>query len=102
MPKSLKKLAVLRYPLLVILCFTFFLTALSRVDDGQREERARQMEDTLRQAAVACYAAEGIYPPNLAYLQEHYNIHIDSHRWAVHYEIFAANLMPEITVVELP
>jgi len=50
---------------------------------------------------VACYAAEGIYPPTTEYLVEHYGIQIDHSRYAVFYEVFAENLMPEITVVEL-
>ena len=58
------------------------------------------MEDTLRRAAVACYAAEGIYPPDISYLEEHYGIQIDKDRFAVYYDVFASNLMPDITVIE--
>ena len=58
------------------------------------------MEDALRRAAVACYAAEGIYPPDISYLEEHYGIQIDKDRFAVYYDVFASNLMPDITVIE--
>ena len=78
-----------------------FLLALSNLTQGQGEEGRRQLEDSLRRAAVACYAAEGIYPPTLDYLEEHYGIQIDRDRYAVYYDIFAENLMPGITVVEL-
>ncbi len=57
------------------------------------------METALRRAAVACYATEGIYPPNLDYLTDRYGIQIDENRYLVHYEIFADNLMPDITVL---
>lgn len=49
---------------------------------------------------MACYAAEGIYPPNLDYLREHYGIQIDETRYMVVYDVFASNLMPDITVLE--
>lgn len=77
-----------------------FLTALSNFDRGRSEEGRRQLEGSLRRSAVACYAAEGIYPPDLAYLEEHYGLQIDESRYTVHYEIFGSNLMPSITVLE--
>lgn len=60
----------------------------------------QQLENALRRAAVACYGAEGCYPPDAAYLQEHYGIHYDAERYIVHYELFASNVMPEISVLE--
>ena len=35
----------------------------------------------------------------LDYLREHYGIRIDENRYIVFYEVFAENLMPEITVL---
>ena len=49
---------------------------------------------------MACYAAEGVYPPTLSYLEEHYGLQIDEERYTVHYSAFAENLMPDITVLE--
>ena len=82
--------------LAVLLLFT---TALSGLEEGRRDEGRVQLEDAIRRGAVACYAAEGIYPPNLAYLEEHYGIQVDRERYAVIYEVFASNLMPDVTVL---
>ena len=49
---------------------------------------------------MACYASQGVYPPDLDHLTEHYGIQIQEERYNVFYEIFADNLMPDITVVE--
>ena len=49
---------------------------------------------------MACYAAEGRYPPDLEYLKEHYGIQVDEGRYTVRYDAFAENLMPDITVLE--
>lgn len=77
-----------------------FATAVGNLNSDRNTENRKQLEDTLRRGCVACYAAEGIYPPDLAYLEDHYGIQVDETRYVVHYEIFADNLMPDITVLE--
>lgn len=93
-------LSALVTPLIALAALLCFFTALSNLDSGRTEEGRRQLETSLRRAAVACYAAEGIYPPTLDYLEEHYGLQIDEGRYAVFYEIFADNLMPNITVLD--
>ena len=80
----------------VLVCFS---TALNSLDGGRDQEDQRQLMEALRRGCVACYAAEGIYPPNLEYLEEHYGIQVDETRYTVFYSVFAANLMPDITVL---
>ena len=89
-------LAVLLAALMVLL---WFFTALNNLDRGQRETGREQLELSLRRAAVACYAAEGVYPPTLDDLLRRSGIQIDAAHYQVFYEIFADNLMPEITVL---
>ena len=98
--KGFAVLRGLRMPVLALVILVVFLLSLSRLDGGQREEGRLALEESVRRAAVACYAAEGIYPPDVTYLEEHYGIQIDHDRYAVFYEIFGSNLMPSITVVE--
>lgn len=87
-------------PLLAALAVWWLLAGMGRVSDGGGEEGRRQLEDTLRRAAVSCYAAEGVYPPTLSYLEEHYGVQIDASAYTVYYSVFADNLMPDITVLE--
>jgi hypothetical protein len=81
----------------VLLCF---LAAVQNLSSGQTAEGRQQLEDAIRQAAVACYAAEGVYPPDLTYLEDHYGLQIDETHYGVSYQVFASNLMPDITVLE--
>jgi len=81
----------------VLLCFLGGINDISR---GSVEEGRKQLEDVVRRSAVACYAAEGIYPPNVEYLEEHYGVVIDHDRYHVSYVAIADNLMPDITVLE--
>ena len=71
-------------------------------DDLARDYRTasdRQLEEAVRRTAVACYGAEGAYPPSVAYMTEHYGLTYDQDRFIVHYDLFASNVMPEITVL---
>ena len=63
-------------------------------------EGLRMAEQAVRQACVSCYALEGAYPATYDDLKEQSGIAIDEVKYAVFYEIFASNIMPEITVVE--
>lgn len=95
-----KGLGVLLLPVAVAAVLLLFLAGLSNLDRDRSEEGRKQLEEALRRGAVACYAAEGIYPPDLEYLEEHYGVQVDEERYAVFYEVFASNLMPDITVLE--
>ncbi len=88
------------FPALVTVILVFFLAAVSNLQAGNKEEGKEQLEQAIRRCAVACYAAEGIYPPNVDYMKEHYGIQIDEEQYLVIYDIFAENLMPDITVLE--
>ena len=86
--------------MIVVLILLCFLGGVSNHSQGRKTEDKQQLEEALRRAAVACYAAEGIYPPNVEYMMEHYGLQIDSRRYVVSYTSFAENLMPDITVLE--
>lgn len=88
------------FPVLAVVILLFFLTALNNLKAGNREEGKLQLEQALKRCAVTCYATEGIYPPDVDYMKEHYGIQIDESKYLVRYEVFAENLMPDITVLE--
>ncbi len=88
------------FPILAVGILLFFLASVNNLDNGKREEGKEQLEQALKRCAVTCYATEGIYPPDVEYMKEHYGIQIDEERYLVRYEIFAENLMPDITIVE--
>lgn len=77
----------------------WFLTAVGNLARDSGYKGREQLENALRRSAAACYAAEGIYPPTLDYLVEHYGVKIED-KYNVFYESFASNLMPDITVLE--
>ena len=73
---------------------------LRETEKSSRAEGLRLLEESLMRAAVQCYAIEGRYPDSIEYIKKHYGVYIDA-RYAVYYEIFASNILPDITVLEL-
>jgi hypothetical protein len=98
-------LAVLREALGAIL-FTLAIVAmiaagLVQTAESNRAEGLRLLEESIRRAAVECYALEGSYPESLEYIEEHYGVLVDRNRYFVHYDLPMSNFMPEITVLDL-
>ena len=74
---------------------------LNKTEASSRAEGARFLEESILRAAIHSYAVEGQYPENLIYIVENYGIHIDRSKYAVHYDIIASNILPDITVIML-
>ena len=74
--------------------------AIFNMSADSRTKGREQLEKTVRRSVMAYYAEEGVYPESIEELKERYGIQIDDERYAVYYDIFAANLMPDITVLE--
>ncbi|MDR1070384.1 MAG: hypothetical protein LBL37_06360 [Gracilibacteraceae bacterium] len=71
---------------------------LSRTDAAAAAEKLETARKAVVQAAVHCYALEGEYPPDMLYLRDHYGLRLDRN-YVYHYEAFASNIMPDITVL---
>ena len=77
------------------------LVGLNQTEEANSAEGVRLLEEAIFRAVVHSYAVNGYYPESLSYLVETYGIHIDSTRYIVHYRVVAANLFPDIRVIEL-
>ena len=91
-------------PLIAIAGFAaavvWFLTAMDSADSATRSEQLEAIKRSVENDITLCYSLEGAYPENLAYLTENYGLNYDEDRYIVHYECFAANIRPSVTVVE--
>ncbi len=92
-------LRVIFMPVLMVGAMICLITALGNVSEGQDEESLKQVQDTVKKAVVNCYSIEGAYPATLAYVEDYYGLQIDHEKYDVFYDIFADNIMPEITVI---
>lgn len=92
--RELTALAVLA---LIAVCSWLLFGAISSAGGSEETELVRS---AVRNAAITCYAVEGAYPGDVAYLREHYGLRYDEKHYIVSYHAFADNLIPEIRVLE--
>ena len=88
--------AILIFVVLII-AFIFLVNTITTRGDGRELDIVR---DAVKNAALTCYAVEGMYPDDLEYLREHYNLSFNEEKYHVFYEPLASNLMPSIKVAE--
>ena len=84
---------------LFVMMLFLVLTGLIRTEKTIENEGARAVSESIRRAAVSCYALEGSYPESYDYLKKQYNLKINDKLYEVQYTVFASNIMPEITVI---
>jgi len=76
------------------------ISGISKAGAARDKEALRVTEESLHRAMMSCYAIEGRYPQTLEYLTENYGVYIDTDKYAVFYDAFASNIMPDITVIK--
>ena len=81
----------------LILAFVLLVNNITNKNSGRELQIVR---DAVKNAALTCYAVEGMYPDDLNYLIEHYNLSYNKDRYIVYYEPLASNVIPSIKVVE--
>ena len=89
--------------LLIVLCALVLACgyfAFSGSGKDLDEETVTSIRDAIRRSALQCYVVEGVYPPDLAYLQDHYGLQVNTDNYYVVYEAFASNVPPTINVIE--
>lgn len=82
-----------------ILIAVAFLMGMWNASGSVEQEQLRMTEESIRRAAVSCYAAEGSYPQNVDYLIEHYGVQLDTRKYVVNYTVMGSNTLPYIEVV---
>ena len=92
-----KDIATILVFVALIVGFIFLINNVSNKNSNREIEIVR---DAVKNASLTCYAVEGMYPENLDYLRDHYNLSYNEDRYIVYYRPLASNLMPTIKVVE--
>lgn len=88
-----------------VLCFLavvlIVLAGIANISQATRAQGRETAEEAVRRAAVQCYAIEGRYPRDIAYLEAHYGLILDTDQYSYHLRPVGDNLMPEIFVFSL-
>ncbi len=100
--KKISSLSAFILPALVFIAvLAIVLSGLSNTSKAVGKEGLRVAREAVVRAAVCCYAIEGSYPDSYEYLRDNYGLSINEERYHDFYDIFASNIMQDITVVEL-
>lgn len=94
MPLFLKYLPTV---LVFILIIVIVVIATNDINKNTESESLSIVENSIRRAAITCYAQEGSYPKDIDYLKDNYGLYL-SDDYIVYYDMFASNIMPNITV----
>ena len=86
--------------ILTVVCVCRYAFPVSGRD--MDEESTRAVKAAVERCALQCYVVEGVYPPELSYMEEHYGLQVNHDDYYVTYEVFASNLPPEVAVVSKP
>ena len=69
-----------------------------RPDRDLSEESTAAIQAAVERSALQCYVVEGIYPPDLNYLEDNYGLQINTKDFYVTYDAFASNVAPHVIV----
>lgn len=90
----------------LLLTSIIFIALLVWINIGFNSVRisssAKQLNETqasIEKAVVLCYSIEGAFPPSIDYLKENYGLFVDEKNYIINYNVFASNIMPDITVL---
>lgn len=85
--------------ILVGVLATFVLFSNSMVNTNVEREK-EILENAIDRSITQCYALEGVYPGDLAYLEENYGLIYNKEQFFVDYQYIGGNLRPDITIIE--
>ena len=88
---------ILAVAILAVILLVYAMAGDSGKDLG--EESAAAIQEAVQRSALQCYVVEGVYPPDLEYLQNNYGLQVNTEDFYVTYEAFASNLPPTVRVV---
>lgn len=88
--------SVLIFAIVIVIVFVSISNYSMKVD----EKKLVDMKNTVLSYAVQCYALEGHYPPDVAYLEQNYGLQLDTDTYVYHYDLFASNILPHVAVLQ--
>lgn len=96
---GLPLVCILAAALVIAITSAIIFITIGNYGSGYSDKRAQEIKETIMSSAAQCYALEGKYPSDLEYLEEHYGLQLDHSNYVYHYDRFASNLFPNISVI---
>jgi hypothetical protein len=85
---------------LLIVVIILFIHATSTVTTTNDSREQEIVTSALERNITQCYALEGSYPPDLAYLEDHYGFTYNTEHFFIDYQYIGSNLRPDVTIIK--
>ncbi|MCR4739832.1 MAG: hypothetical protein K5886_06175 [Lachnospiraceae bacterium] len=86
--------------LIFLLIIGLFVAGVNMISNTSVNNERSMLENAINKDIVHCYAIEGIYPPSLKYIEDHYGLTYDHEKYLISYESIGSNIMPTVMIVE--
>lgn len=83
----------------IVLAVVLVWAASGALGASLREQGELSVRNAILDSAKQCFAIEGAYPATLAHLEENYGLVVNRSDYAITYEVFADNVMPNVVVL---
>ncbi len=88
--------------IIFLVVILLFCAGIDSASQKARREQKNSLEDAIWRSITQYYAIEGRYPESLEILREEYGLQIDYDEFFVDYQVFGANLIPDVTILDRP
>ena len=76
-----------------------FIYGIAAVSNSSLVNDEEILIKAINRDIVHCYCVEGMYPPDVNYIKDHYGLTYDDDKLIVDYEYIGANIMPKVTII---
>ena len=91
--------AMISFSVFFVVVMLFCAGIDSASQKAKREQKAG-LENAVWRSITQYYAIEGRYPESLEVLKTEYGLQYDSEEFFVDYQVYGANLMPDVMILE--
>lgn len=77
-----------------------FIYGVTNISKSNIMNEKEILSEALQRDIVHCYAVEGMYPPSLQYIEDHYGLIYDKKKFIVNYVNEGSNITPSVIIIE--
>lgn len=77
-----------------------FIGGISTISNSSVVNDKEILTEAIERDIVHCYCVEGMYPPNVKYMENHYGLTYDKDKFIIDYEYIGANIKPNVMIVQ--
>ena len=85
--------------LAIVLVVMLVWLSSNAIGASLREQGELSVRNAILNSAKQCCAIEGSYPSSLEHLEQSYGLRVNRGDYAITYEVFADNVMPNVVVL---